>query len=109
MRPVSPLLKFVACCLATFFSQASFALDSVTLQLKWTHQFQFAGYYAALAQGYYREAGLDVHFEVASPQINVQQRVLSGEAQFGIGSSSLLLSRAEGKPVGIVPRRSILP
>lgn len=35
-------------------------LESVRLQLKWRHQFQFAGYYAALEQGYFREAGLDV-------------------------------------------------
>jgi ABC-type nitrate/sulfonate/bicarbonate transport system substrate-binding protein len=33
------------------------ALDKVRLQLKWYHQFQFAGYYAALQQGYYEEAG----------------------------------------------------
>lgn len=26
------------------------ALEAVTLQLKWTHAFQFAGYYAAQAQ-----------------------------------------------------------
>ncbi len=31
-------------------------LDPVKMQLKWTHQFQFAGYYAAIAQGYYRAA-----------------------------------------------------
>src|SRR5476651_2758629 len=31
------------------------ALDNVTLQLKHLHQFQFAGYYAALEQGYYRD------------------------------------------------------
>ncbi len=30
------------------------------LQLKWVHQFQFAGYYAAIEQGYYAEEGLDV-------------------------------------------------
>ncbi len=36
------------------------AMEKVTLQLKWVHQFQFAGYYAALQQGYYRDAGLDV-------------------------------------------------
>ncbi|MFO7535344.1 MAG: ABC transporter substrate-binding protein, partial [Kiritimatiellia bacterium] len=36
------------------------AADHVTLQLKWTHAFQFAGYYAALEKGYYRAAGLDV-------------------------------------------------
>mgnify|MGYP002636255363 CR=1 FL=1 len=34
--------------------------QKVTLQLKWKHQFQFAGYYAALEQGYYREVGLEV-------------------------------------------------
>jgi len=36
-------------------------LDSVTLKLKWKHQFQFAGYYAALEKGFYRQAGLDVN------------------------------------------------
>ena len=29
-------------------------LTKVTLQLKWVTQAQFAGYYAAVAQGYYR-------------------------------------------------------
>jgi ABC-type nitrate/sulfonate/bicarbonate transport system substrate-binding protein len=28
------------------------AQEKVTLQLKWQHSFQFAGYYAALQQGY---------------------------------------------------------
>ncbi len=32
------------------------AAETVVLQLKWRHQFQFAGYYAAVAQGYYRDA-----------------------------------------------------
>ena len=36
------------------------ALDAVSIQLKWKHQFQFAGYYQALEQGFYRDAGLDV-------------------------------------------------
>ncbi|MCE9580464.1 MAG: ABC transporter substrate-binding protein, partial [Deltaproteobacteria bacterium] len=36
------------------------ASEHVVLQLKWRHQFQFAGYYAAQLQGYYRDAGLDV-------------------------------------------------
>ena len=36
------------------------ALDQVSMQLKWKHQFQFAGYYAALEQGFYRDAGLNV-------------------------------------------------
>src|SRR5256714_15495205 len=34
-------------------------LTKVTLQLKWVTQAQFAGYYAAVQQGYYKAAGLD--------------------------------------------------
>ena len=71
----------------------------VTLQLKWFHQFQFAGYYAAQAQGYYQEAGLDVRFREGAPQVQPVEEVLSGRAQFGITDSSLLLARAEGRPV----------
>ncbi|MDP2806026.1 MAG: ABC transporter substrate-binding protein, partial [Gallionellaceae bacterium] len=99
MRLVLIFIKSLATCIAILSSNSALALENVTLQLKWTHQFQFAGYYAAKAKGYYREVGLDVHFEVASPKINVVDRVLMNEAQFGIGSSSLLLARAEGKPV----------
>ena len=41
-------------------AQAAPKLTHVTLQLKWVTQSQFAGYYAAVAQGYYKQAGLDV-------------------------------------------------
>ena len=75
------------------------ALDPVVLQLKWRHAFQFAGYYAAQERGYYREAGLDVRIREAGPGIDVVDQVVSGQAQFGVGTSSLLLARAAGKPV----------
>ena len=39
----------LACLALLLFTAPSFALDHVSLQLKWKHQFQFAGYYAALA------------------------------------------------------------
>lgn len=75
------------------------ALENVTLQLKWTHAFQFAGYYAALEQGYYRDAGLNVHVEEAAPDTNPVRNVLEGRAQYGVGTSGLLLERAAGRPV----------
>ena len=74
-------------------------LDPVTLQLKWTHAFQFAGYYAALEKGYYREAGLEVTIVEATPGVDPIKRVIDGEAQYGVGTSSLLLERKAGKPV----------
>lgn len=42
------------------FAAPCFAAEKISLQLAWKHQFQFAGYYAALDQGYYRDAGLEV-------------------------------------------------
>lgn len=75
------------------------ALQPLTLQLKWYHQFQFAGYYAALEQGYYRDAGLDVIIREGDPQRDPIHDVVEGQADFGVGASELVLARAEGKPV----------
>lgn len=73
------------------------ALEKVSLQLKWLHHFQFAGYYAALEKGFYREAGLDVTIIEGGPATEVEQDVLSGRADFGVGTSALVLNRARGE------------
>jgi ABC-type nitrate/sulfonate/bicarbonate transport system substrate-binding protein len=48
------LLLFGACfCTSTFAAATrNTAPEKIRLQLKWFHQFQFAGYYAAIEQGY---------------------------------------------------------
>jgi diguanylate cyclase (GGDEF)-like protein/PAS domain S-box-containing protein len=78
------------------------ALDAVTLQLKHRHQFQFAGYYAALEQGYYRDAGLDVRIREGNDSNEPERAVLNGQANYGVGGSSLLLARLAGKPVVVL-------
>jgi diguanylate cyclase (GGDEF)-like protein/PAS domain S-box-containing protein len=78
------------------------ALEPVTLQLKWSHAFQFAGYYAAQEKGYYREAGLEVSIRAAGPGVDPLEPVLAGAAQFGVGTSSLLLARNAGRPVVVL-------
>jgi PAS domain S-box-containing protein len=75
------------------------ALEQITLQLKWLHQFQFAGYYAAEQQGYYRDAGLNVTIKAATPGKDPVLDVIDGKAEYGVGTSSLLLLRNAGKPV----------
>jgi len=74
-------------------------IEKVTLQLKWFHQFQFAGYYAAQEKGFYREVGLDVNFIERSSEINVVKQVVSGVAQYGIEDSGLLVPYANGEPI----------
>lgn len=75
---------------------------AVRLQLKWTHQFQFAGIYAALAQGYYRDAGIDLEIVVGGPSIDPVAVVTGGGAEFGIGNSSLVIDRTAGAPIMVV-------
>ncbi|MCB5188939.1 EAL domain-containing protein [Methylobacillus caricis] len=71
----------------------------MTLQLKWYHQFQFAGYYAAQAQGYYRDEGLDVEFIEGGTGRAAIKQVMSGQAQFGVGDSEIVLARMQGEPI----------
>jgi PAS domain S-box-containing protein len=75
------------------------ALDTVVLQLKWYHQFQFAGYYAAVEKGFYTNEGLHVILREGSPQRFPLQTVLDGTAEYGIADSDLLLSYLQGNPV----------
>ncbi|MDX9767479.1 MAG: diguanylate cyclase [Ectothiorhodospiraceae bacterium] len=71
----------------------------VRVQLKWFHQYQFAGFYAALEQGYFRQAGLDVELIEGSPEVDPGRVVTSGGAEFGVGNSSLLIDFNKGLPV----------
>lgn len=81
------------------FTAHAAQLTPVTLQLKWRHQFQFAGYYVAQERGYYREAGLEVRLVEAQPGLEPIEEVLKGRAEFGVGTTDLLLYRHRGQPV----------
>lgn len=76
--------------------------ETVTLQLKWTHQFQFAGYYAAVDQGFYQAEGLDVILKEGRPSMNLVHEVVNGNATFGVDNNSLLVERANGAPIQVI-------
>ena len=78
------------------------ANEKVTLQLKWLHQFQFAGYYAAKEKGFYKDVGLDVEIKQRDLSKNNIEQVISGEAQYGITDSIIILYKAKKRPVTIV-------
>ena len=74
--------------------------DKVTLQLKWVAQAQFAGYYAAADQGFYKAENLDVTIKPGGPDIAPEQVVASGGAEFGLNwLASLLSVREQGTPL----------
>jgi PAS domain S-box-containing protein len=94
--------NFIVGLMAFTLSATEAPLDKITLQLKWHHQFQFAGYYAAQEKGYYRDAGFEVNILEGKPGIDVVKEVVTGKAQFGVGSSSLVLARKQGQPVVVL-------
>ena len=59
-------------------------LTPVKLQLQWVAQAQFAGYYAALDQGYYKEQGLDVSIVEGGPDIVPQDVLSAGDVDYAI-------------------------
>jgi NitT/TauT family transport system substrate-binding protein len=78
-------------------AEAAGPKDSVTLQLKWVTQAQFAGYYAALEKGYYDAEGLDVTIKPGGPDIVPEQVVLGGQAEFGLNwLDNTLATRDQG-------------
>ena len=93
-RPPLSLLCALLLCLSRFADA-----EPIHLQLRWHHQFQFAGYYAAIEQGYYREAGLDVVIHPGSPGVTPVAEVLTGRAHYGVANSELLLQRLRGQPL----------
>ena len=74
-------------------------LQKIDFQLRWHHQFQFAGYYAAVEKGFYRAEGLDVRIHEAGPGITPVEELLSGRVQYAESNSEILYARLEGKPV----------
>jgi NitT/TauT family transport system substrate-binding protein len=71
-------------------------LTPVKFQLQWVAQSQFAGYYAAVDQGYYRDLGLDVQLLLGGPNINNVQVVATGGADIGTAWLPNMLQSREG-------------
>lgn len=65
-------------------SAAADELTPVKLQLQWFAQAQFAGYYAALDQGFFEEEGLDVEILEGGADIVPQDVLASGDADYAI-------------------------
>jgi NitT/TauT family transport system substrate-binding protein len=59
-------------------------LEEVSLQLQWVSQAQFAGYYAAVAECYYVDEGLDVNIVEGGVDIVPQDVLASGDVDYAI-------------------------
>jgi len=90
----------VLCCLS--LSIPALATDKISIQLKWYHKFQFAGYYAAQMQGYFEQEQLAVKLVEGGPGINHQHQLINNQAQYSTIGSEAVKSLAVGAPFVIV-------
>ena len=94
---------FAAALAAAALAIAAAKADPLVLQLHGPAQFEFAGYYAALWQGFYSEAELDVEIRPGAGRgqspIDPVRELTEGRAQFGTGGTELAIRAAQGLPV----------
>jgi signal transduction histidine kinase len=68
--------------------------EKLSIYLGWKHQFQFAGYYAALENGYFKENGLDVELVPLTGEDNIEA-VISNKYDYGVGTAGVLLANSQ--------------
>ncbi len=74
-------------------------LTPISIQLKWKHQFQFAGFYVAKELGIYEKYGLDVNFKEFDGKFDPLNTVLTNQNNFGIDDSSLIYHKLNGADI----------
>lgn len=106
----SPYLAAHGCALArrlhggSAYSYPTPAKTPTSIQLNWSYDFGFAGFYAAEKKGRFAAQNLDVKLVAGGFQdgkfIDPIQSVLDGHADFGMASAiDLLTARAAGRPL----------
>ncbi|TCS43809.1 GGDEF domain-containing protein [Reinekea marinisedimentorum] len=85
------LASFGVCSVAT--------AQSVSLQLKWLHQFQFAGYYMAKEKGFYADVGLDVTIHERQANMSSIKPLIEGVADFSVSDPGSVIYFSRGAPI----------
>ncbi|OBZ19016.1 myristoyl transferase [Bacillus sp. FJAT-27264] len=81
-------------------SAGSQSLQKAHVVEAWYAKGEDGGYFAALQQGYYKDAGVDMTIQPGGPQVSGLQLVASGQADFGISyADDILRAREQGIPV----------
>ena len=94
---LAPTLALLA---AVLLAAPARAGEPMTLALQWVPQAQFAGFYVALADGLYEQAGIDLSIEPGGPDLIASERLEEGGADFAtMFLATGIQRRAAGAPV----------
>lgn len=74
----------------------------VSIQLNWHPQFEFAGIFAAIKQGYYKKEGVQVTPQIWKMSADVIKQVVEQKTDFGVVYGSVVADYAKGAPLKFV-------
>ena len=78
-------------------------LEKIILQTEWYAEPEHGGFYYALVEGYYQEAGLDVEIRQGGPNALAPEKVATGKADFALSrSDEAIIYAARNLPVRVV-------
>ncbi len=98
------LVALAGCGGASGSGESSDGLERVTLTLDWYPNADHAGIYAAQAEGFFEEAGLEVEIQQPSDPTAVLQLVAAGQSEFGVSYENEVTNAAARD----VPVRSVM-
>jgi NitT/TauT family transport system substrate-binding protein len=83
---------------------AASAQETATFVTNWFAQAEHGGYYQAVADGFYKECGLDVTIQQGGPQTSGRPLMIAGKADFYMGGNLLQAFSAveQGIPLRVV-------
>eukprot|EP01063_Lacrimia_lanifica_P024502 TRINITY_DN3239_c1_g2_i1.p1 TRINITY_DN3239_c1_g2~~TRINITY_DN3239_c1_g2_i1.p1 ORF type:complete len:872 (+),score=327.96 TRINITY_DN3239_c1_g2_i1:84-2699(+) len=87
-------------CIAAGQEPAAPRCDSFTqlnVQLQWIHQAQFAGFFAAVENGFYEDECLQVSVKAGGPGVNMLAELKERRAEFAVGWMSVLVGGSSGR------------
>jgi NitT/TauT family transport system substrate-binding protein len=79
------------------------AAGALSFQLSWIKSIQYGGYFAAIDQGFYTQAGIEPTFNSGGPNLDAVANVASGQSGLGdrpIGS--ILVAKDKGMPLKVI-------
>lgn len=80
-------LKFGAAAMtapAVFGARSAFAASPLTMQAAWINDAEFAGYFAAIDNGYYTADGLDLTYLPGGPDVIPESTIIAGKADLAL-------------------------
>src|SRR5512135_2614019 len=88
-------LRALAAILVAAFAHAAPAQERIVFATDWLAQAEHGGFYQALADGLYRQAGLDVTIRMGGPQVNGMQLLAAGQLDIAMADGLQVLAAVE--------------